>query len=159
MGGSSFDLIAQEIIKQQRLMDKLTAENRELRRQITNLRAAQGIFIEIGGKRIALREDTAIPDAVSASASPLREVPPSLTETPTTARAKAHKIEDLLIEEDEDEKANIPDSLGEIIHHEFTSASENPTATQSKTIKKRELTEEEQKATLRRELMGSFLLE
>ena len=42
IGETNFELIAQEILKQQRLMQELEAENQELRRQLADLRAGRG---------------------------------------------------------------------------------------------------------------------
>src|SRR6266568_3782765 len=54
MGGSSFELIMQEVLGQKQRMDDLLAENRELHRQLTDLREGHSIFLEIRGKRFAL---------------------------------------------------------------------------------------------------------
>lgn len=61
MGGSSFDVIVQEIMKQQRIMEHLEEENCELRRQLADLRDGRGIFLDIHGKRYALIGDTIVP--------------------------------------------------------------------------------------------------
>lgn len=51
-----FDQLAQEIFKQKQRMDQLEAENRELHRQIAELRAGRGIYVDISGSRFALRD-------------------------------------------------------------------------------------------------------
>ena len=56
MDESSFDHIAQEILKQKQRMDQLATENRELRQYIANLRAGRGISVEIAGNRLALSD-------------------------------------------------------------------------------------------------------
>ena len=53
-----FDKIVQELRKQKQAMDTLEAENRELRRQIANLRSGQGIVVTISGSRFALRDES-----------------------------------------------------------------------------------------------------
>lgn len=77
MGGSSFDtiahsfeLLAQEVQKQQQLMEQLEEENQELRRQLTGLREGRGIFLMIEGTRFPLIGDSipSIPRAVPAPA-------------------------------------------------------------------------------------------
>jgi hypothetical protein len=57
MGGSSFDVIVQEIMKQKLLLDQMEEENRDLRRQLADLRDGRGIFLDIGGRRFALVSD------------------------------------------------------------------------------------------------------
>src|SRR5437588_10451568 len=54
MGANHFERLGREILQQKRLMDKLEEENRELRRQLTELREGRGIFLKIGDQRIAL---------------------------------------------------------------------------------------------------------
>jgi outer membrane biosynthesis protein TonB len=54
MSGSNFDLLVQEVLKQQRVMEELEKENRELRHQLAELHAGRGIIIEICGKSFTL---------------------------------------------------------------------------------------------------------
>ena len=51
---AGFEGIAQMLLEQKKLMDALEAENRELRRQIADLRRGIGIAIVIDGKTIQL---------------------------------------------------------------------------------------------------------
>jgi cell division protein FtsB len=51
-----FDQLAQEIFKQKQRMDQLEAENRELHRQLAELRAGRGIYVDISGRRFSLRD-------------------------------------------------------------------------------------------------------
>ena len=53
MNSNSFDLITQELSRQQQAMDALQAENQELRQQLADP-AGLGIFIEIDGNCFAL---------------------------------------------------------------------------------------------------------
>jgi hypothetical protein len=50
----SFDSIAEMILQQKKLMEALEAENRELRRQLADLRRGVGIAVVIEGKTIQL---------------------------------------------------------------------------------------------------------
>ena len=51
---TGFEGIAQMLLEQKKLMDALEAENRELRRQIADLRRGVGIAVVIDGKTIQL---------------------------------------------------------------------------------------------------------
>jgi hypothetical protein len=53
----SFEGIAQMLLEQKKLMDALEAENRELRRQIADLRRGVGVAVVIDGKTIQLAVD------------------------------------------------------------------------------------------------------
>ena len=54
---TGFEGIAQMLLEQKKLMDALEAENRELRRQIADLRRGVGIAVVIDGKTIQLATD------------------------------------------------------------------------------------------------------
>src|SRR5579875_1040076 len=54
---AGFEGIAQMLLEQKKLMDALEAENRELRRQIAELRRGVGIAVVIDGKTIQLATD------------------------------------------------------------------------------------------------------
>ena len=56
MDSNYFDHIAQALFTQKQLMDHLEAENRELRKQLADLRAGRGVFVEVSGSRFALRD-------------------------------------------------------------------------------------------------------
>ncbi|WP_201365956.1 hypothetical protein [Dictyobacter formicarum] len=51
---AGFEGIAQMLLEQKKLMDALEAENRELRRQLADLRRGIGIAVVIEGKTIQL---------------------------------------------------------------------------------------------------------
>src|SRR5258708_13429910 len=55
--GGGFEGMAEVRLEQKKLMDALEAENRELRRQIADLRRGVGIAIVIDGKTIQLAND------------------------------------------------------------------------------------------------------
>src|SRR5258708_22159961 len=69
MSVNNFDAIIQELIKHQQIMQQLEEENREIRRQISDLREARGIFVDIEGKRFALRSDTDVAFNTNVSAT------------------------------------------------------------------------------------------
>jgi hypothetical protein len=54
---TGFEGIAQMLLEQKKLMDALEAENRELRRQIADLRRGVGIAVVVEGKTIQLAID------------------------------------------------------------------------------------------------------
>ncbi len=54
---AGFEGIAQMLLEQKKLMDALEAENRELRRQLNDLRRGIGIAVVIEGKTIQLATD------------------------------------------------------------------------------------------------------
>jgi hypothetical protein len=171
-GGSNFDLIMQELLKQKQILEDLEAENQELCRQLAELREGRGIYVEILGTRFALHAEAVVsPDAAVAEA----EIPEmdlselAIDETPTTmieALPSTTPIPQLTqssldeeVEDEEDPLSLTPAFMEEMLIEEFTSASSNPMATWSAPGVLPAGIDEEQKATLRRELMGSFLLE
>jgi len=56
---AGFEGIAQMLLEQKKLMDALEIENRELRRQIADLRRGVGMAVVIDGKTIQLATDSA----------------------------------------------------------------------------------------------------
>jgi len=58
---AGFEGIAQMLLEQKKLMDALEAENRELRRQLADLRRGIGIAVVIEGKTIQLANDPGVP--------------------------------------------------------------------------------------------------
>ena len=54
---TGFEGIAQMLLEQKKLMDALEAENRELRRQLADLRRGVGIAVVIEGKTIQLSNE------------------------------------------------------------------------------------------------------
>lgn len=187
MGGSSFDVITQEVLKQQAIMQQLEEENRELRRQLTDLREGRGILIQIGPQCFALNVDveTNSPRVVPAPApvAQIQTEPDEITEMQTqlpdvadaptmmiveveikaaTEAQKRVTTAPLVEEEEQEEDTFTPTFLEEMMIDEFASASTNKMAVWSGPVKKQEqpeITDEEKKAALRRELIGSFLLE
>ena len=56
---AGFEGIAQMLLEQKKLMDALEAENRELRRQLADLRRGVGMAVVIDGKTIQLATESA----------------------------------------------------------------------------------------------------
>ena len=173
MVGNGFDSIAQAVIEQKLMMDKLEEENRELRRQLADLRAGHGIFIEIAGERFPLRGEIPAPQAFvtrvqqqdfAPPTTPAPEVPVSNTSNHEEMAEFAPTmelppVENAATEKEEQKKA--PTFLEEIMIDEFAATSTSPMAVWKgpSTDQQQEQIDEEKKAALRRELMGSFLLE
>ncbi|MBV9259511.1 MAG: hypothetical protein JO215_15955 [Ktedonobacteraceae bacterium] len=58
---AGFEGIAQMLLEQKKLMDALEAENRELRRQLADLRRGVGIAVVIEGKTVQLATEPGAP--------------------------------------------------------------------------------------------------
>ena len=58
---AGFEGIAQMLLEQKKLMDALESENRELRRQLSDLRRGIGIAVVIEGKTVQLATDAGNP--------------------------------------------------------------------------------------------------
>src|SRR5262245_60811728 len=63
---AGFEGIAQMLLEQKKLMDALEAENRELRRQLNDLRRGIGVAVVIEGKTIQLATDQNVSQAQAA---------------------------------------------------------------------------------------------
>ena len=72
---AGFEGIAQMLLEQKKLMDALEAENRELRRQIADLRRGIGIAVVIDGKTIQLATDQSSQAAALQSLQSLQGAP------------------------------------------------------------------------------------
>src|SRR5207249_6949610 len=71
---AGFEGIAQMLLEQKKLMDALEAENRELRRQLTDLRRGIGIAVVIEGKTIQLATDQGLSIANGQSQAALQSL-------------------------------------------------------------------------------------
>ncbi len=186
MSSNYFARIEQEIRLLQQRRTALEAENLELRTQLTNLRNGRHILLEIEGQRfsflstvvelstpiLAAQQTLSEQPAISGKApAPEEDVPTSTTET-TIANNEILATEDLEEEEEAEEVEKVeeeqkqekkkplqPTFLEEMMINEFAAAATSPMAVWTGPIKKQEAINEDQKAALRRELMGSFLLE
>jgi hypothetical protein len=173
---NSFDGIEKAIELIQQRMVALKTENTELRQQLTSLRNGHNILLEIAGQRFAFADD--ITEAASYEAVPTQAFPelPStppiahrpdtttstpeegIQDYPTIPRMKAQQVQDAQKDAKEKSQAR-PAFLEEIMIDEFAAAASTPLAVWTSPEKKPEPISEDQKETLRRELMGSFLLE
>ncbi|HEV2654181.1 MAG TPA: hypothetical protein VGU68_04810 [Ktedonobacteraceae bacterium] len=65
---AGFEGIAQMLLEQKKLMDALEAENRELRRQLSDLRRGVGMAVMIEGKTIQLATEQASSNSINPQA-------------------------------------------------------------------------------------------
>jgi len=65
---AGFEGIAQMLLEQKKLMDAIEAENRELRRQLADLRRGVGIAVVIEGKTIQLATEQGASTSVNSQA-------------------------------------------------------------------------------------------
>jgi hypothetical protein len=168
--GGNFEPLLEEVRKQQHIMEALEVENRKLRDQLADLREGQGIVVEICGKRFTLAaEALAMPAATSSESqrqdtSSTRQEAPSrraLTTIPLAEQA-INTLEGTTADSSAAQKDDTSEAvpfLQEILIDEFASQMTSPLAVWNGPVKKEEPIDEEQKEALRRELMGSFLLE
>ncbi|MBA2678610.1 MAG: hypothetical protein H0U76_09505 [Ktedonobacteraceae bacterium] len=162
MGGSNFDLIAHELLQQQRIMEEMEAENRWLRQELINLRAGRGLFLEIEGKRIPLVTSADSAPQILQAVEQAAPVLQPLLEEEISVRQRSTTVP---LPDEEEQKIERASFLEEIMIDEFSAALTSPTAVwqgpvqKRETIKKPEQIDEEEMAALRRDLMGSFLLE
>ena len=164
--GNGFELIMQEVLTQQKAMQELEAENCELRRQLADLREGRGIFIELFGTRYALDVKPGVEKPESALTQELvpavEHQPTTAIEVPTTPLPETSLPDpDAAQAETPDEATLLPSSsfLEEMLLDEFSSVATSPMAVWSGSSKKSTPINDEDKATLRRELVDSFLLE
>ena len=162
MGGSNFDLIAQGLLKQQQIMEEMEAENRWLHQELTNLRAGRSIFLEIEGKRIPLVISADSAPQILQPVEQAAPTPQTLFEEEIPVRQQSITVP---LPDEEEQKVERTSFLEEIMIDEFSAALTSPTAVwqgpiqKRETIKKPEQIDEDEMAALRRDLMGSFLLE
>jgi len=84
-GNTGFDGIAEMLLQQKKLMEALEAENRELRRQLTDLRRGIGIAVVIEGKTIQLATGATTTDASLPGLQTGPSQPAALAGSPTMA--------------------------------------------------------------------------
>ena len=192
MGGSYFELIMQEVQHQQQLMEAMMAENRELRRQLTDLRAGRGISLNIEGTQFPLdteevtnlslqaliapnispkSQETATTFELAPVASLPTQSMGSIPETPYPSTDEFDLIPEFGAElEDEDAEIEVPQAqastfLEDMLIDEFAATATSPMAVWkspapiTRKLTAIDLDDETQKAVLRKELIGSFLLE
>ena len=185
MAGSSFEQLMEEVLNQKRYMEELLAENYGLRRQLAGLRDGRGIFLEIQGQRFSLVGETAadyplvVPEQQETIVAELAttmmpisaELATTITpiseaaigsgiplETPTPCTDEFEQLPYALNQEEGLAKSS--SILESLLVDEFAAAATSPMAVW-KGSKTRKLVpiDEEEKAALRKQLVGSFLLE
>ena len=184
MSGSSFDLIAQELLRQKQVMNQMEDENRELRRQLADLHDGRGVFVEIDGRRFSLFNEYTTPsEEKSVAAMPIAAVDPVVVEPepqpePVLAQhdVARDETEELVMSipetprptidfyenaEEAEEQTTGPTFLEEVMIDEFASAATRPLSVWSPPKPEIEQKPEadEELAVLRRQLIGSYLLE
>ncbi len=140
---SSFALVMQALLQQQQILDELEAANQDLHRQLADLRAGVGISLDILGQRFSLA--TTELERTETLHIPTQEKAANVDRTTDDVSPSASFLEEMLL-------------------NEFASAATTQMASwQDAGSNEAETTippgEEEEKAALRRELTGSFLLE
>jgi len=181
MSGSNFELIMQEVLNQKQRMDDLLAENHELHRQLKSLREGHGIIIDIQGMQFALESEavthqfpvqvTPAAQDTPATFEPVPVAMPStvpmgtIPETPYPSTDEFAQIAQYTEEVDEVGEEEVPPAhastfLEEMLIDEFASAATSPMAVwKAPVTRKLTAIDEDQNAALRKELIGSFLLE
>lgn len=157
----SFELIMQELFKQKQHSEKLQEENEEMRRQLADLRAGCAISIDILGQRFLL-------DITSPAKGAMLQTAPVVYQEPTTVALEVPAIpvvEARLADERITEAPTVPPSpSAELLEERKLDQVASATTSASLAVlpgpgKKSSTQGEEEKEALRRELMGSFLLE
>src|SRR2546421_11339103 len=87
---AGFEGIAQMLLGQKKLMDALESENRELRRQLADLRRGIGIAVVIEGKTIQLATEAGAPNSMNTQSQAALQNLESLQKTPTISPTLAH---------------------------------------------------------------------
>jgi hypothetical protein len=170
VSGNKFNLIAQEISKQYQVLEELKLENRRLHEQLTDLREGRGIFVEVEGHRFAVNVTTISPlssqraRASTAASAPIAAAAvENVKPTPLTKVGEKTDEEQAEIAPVEKTVKRSATFLEEIMLDEFANALTSPTARESASSQKAtppsEAIDEDQKAVLRKELLGSYLLE
>ena len=176
MSDSSFEHILQALRMQKQYLEQLQAENSELRQQLADLRNGQGIFVEILGARFALvgtqpsealaNETVQEVPTLELALTPTVDMPttamPFIPETPRPIEPfEEHTpLQEQITEEI---TPSFSSSLleDEMDDDDFADSVTSPIAVwkgaEANTRKKN--INEDEKAALRRELIGSFLLE
>lgn len=171
--GSGFEQIMEELLRQKQVLEDMEAENQELHRQLADLRAGRGIVIDILGQHFSL---TAEPVVVAQEEIPGQKADVSMQETSMISNLSEDKASlpsipetpmpdmDVVMEElSEDTSpsrpAVSPIFLEEMLLEEFTLAAGNQMSVWSGPVSRTGEIDEAEKEVLRRELMGSFLLE
>jgi hypothetical protein len=84
VSGDTFDRLLEAIYAQQRLLEELERENRELRQQLQDLREGRGIFVEILGVRYPLSVVGAVERQITAPALAVAAQPEYIAVPPSS---------------------------------------------------------------------------
>ncbi len=137
-----FEQIMAAVLEQRQVWEKLQAENRELRQQLVDLRAGRGIYVEIANQRFELVWESTKTSQAAETPTGKRSQPAKATSKSTpqpSSGASAGVLEEMLLDE-----------LSTAMNNHMPPAGDRKAAASFN---------EEQKANLRRDLAGSFLLE
>ena len=187
MSDSSFEYILQELHSQKQRMEELQAENSELRRQLTDLRNGRGIFVEILGLRFPLAGVTGAFEALlplntetgetqeeqeAQEAPTVQMMPvtvgqpieqafpniPTIPETPLPVEEPVSLV-------DQATEEYVPTYAASFLDEDFAEDFSDAVTSQiavwngAPADPRQKPINEDEKAALRRELIGSFLLE
>jgi hypothetical protein len=137
---SSFALVMQALVQQKQILDELDRENQELHRQLADLRAGVGISLDILSQQFSLAVTNI--ERKETRQTPTLEKASKTDRTTEDFSPSARSLQEMLISE-----------VVSSATKQMTDWHDPDQATQSST------NEEEEKAALRRQLTGSFLLE
>jgi len=87
---AGFEGIAQMLLEQKKLMDALESENRELRRQLADLRRGIGIAVVIEGKTIQLATEAGAPNSMNTQSQAALQSLQSLQNTQSSSPTGAY---------------------------------------------------------------------
>lgn len=139
-----FEQIMSAVLEQRQVWERLQAENRELRQQLVDLRAGRGLYVEIANQRFELvwesaRAGSRTPGASTGKRSPASKGAKDAAQAQPLSPTSSGILEEMLLDE-----------LSSAMNNRMGSPGDRESSTSFN---------EEQKANLRRELSGSFLLE
>ena len=147
-----FEQIMSAVLEQRQVWEKLQAENRELRQQLIDLRAGRGISIEIANQRFELvweANNAGTQAAETGTGKRSQASKPVKAAAQPASTTSSGVLEEMLLDELSSAMNNRMGQPGEMNNRVGQSGERKPSASFN----------EEQKANLRRDLAGSFLLE
>ena len=158
---SGFEQIMQALVQQKHVLQELDRENQELRKQLADLRQGRDICIEILDQRFCPGGTTTATVAMAQMPSVIPTTPPlSVLEKLAVPAAETRPAEiEHMTDEISSSLSPSPGFLQEMIFDELAAAATSPMSVWQASPAKPSTSEEEEKAALRKELMGSFLLE
>ena len=145
-----FEQIMSAVLEQRQVWEKLQAENRELRQQLIDLRAGRGISIEIANQRFeVVWEANKAGTQAEAAAGKRSQTAKPVKAVQSSSTPSSGVLEEMLLDELSSAMDNRMGQSGEMNNRAHQSGERKPSTSFN----------EEQKANLRRDLAGSFLLE